>query len=164
MPEATERLAALGRIAGVSNVYASPAEGPAGQPDFLNAAVLIETDLDPESVRDRLRAIEAHLGRVRTSDRFAPRPIDLDLVLYDDLVLDDPPLRVPDPDLLERGYLALTISELAPDFIHPEIGETLAAIAASLRIRHDPVLRSEVTLRGPIDPEDRPTPANRRHA
>lgn len=162
MPEATERLAALGRIAGVSNVYAAPAVGPAGQPDFLNAAVLLETDLGPEAIRDRLRAIEAHLGRVRTRDRYAPRPIDLDLVLYDDLVLDDPPLRIPDPDLLERGYLALTISELSPGAIHPETGETLAAIAARVGVGPGLVRRPEVDLADHIGPQDRPSPPARR--
>jgi 2-amino-4-hydroxy-6-hydroxymethyldihydropteridine diphosphokinase len=157
-------LAALGRIAGVSNVYASPAVGPAGQPDFLNAAILIETHLAPDAVRDRLRAIEAELGRVRTSDRFAPRPVDLDLVLYDDLVLDSPPLRIPDPDLLDRGYLAVTISELDPGFTHPETGETLAAIAGKLRAENDLVPRPEIDLGSPTEPADRSSQGSRRPA
>jgi len=119
-------------VLAVSTVYASPAVGPMGRPDFLNAAALIETTLDPETVRDRLRQIEADLGRIRQADRYAPRTIDLDLVLFDDRLVNTPPMRIPDPDLLERSYLAVTISELDPEFAHPETGEPLAAIAARL--------------------------------
>jgi 2-amino-4-hydroxy-6-hydroxymethyldihydropteridine diphosphokinase len=130
-----------------SGVYASPAVGPPGQPDFLNAAAVIETDLAPLDLRRRLRQIEAALGRARPSDRYAPRTIDLDIVLYDDLVLDAPPLRIPDPDLLERAYLATAVSELDPTFPHPETGEPLAALAA--RLAEGTVLtnRPDVVLR-----------------
>lgn len=140
------RLASLGRLAATSGVYASPAAGPAGQPDFLNAAVLLETSLTPIEIRDRLRQIEADQGRVRGPDRYAPRPIDLDLVLYDDRVIDTPPVRIPDPDLLDRAYLAVTVAELDPRFRHPETGEPLEAIAARLRARAPLVARPEIVL------------------
>ena len=155
-------LVALGRIAGISGVYASPAVGPEGQPDFLNAAVLVVTDLEPQAVRDRLRRIEADLGRVRVADRYAARPVDLDLVLYDNQILNTPPLRIPDPDLLDRGYLAVTISELDPDFIHPETGETLGEIAARLRAESGIVHRPEIHLTPQTGPENPPIEADRR--
>ncbi|HKY84620.1 MAG TPA: 2-amino-4-hydroxy-6-hydroxymethyldihydropteridine diphosphokinase [Anaerolineales bacterium] len=132
LPAAAARLAELGRVVAASRVYASPAAGPPGQPDFLNAAVLLETEIAPEDLRARLRRVETDLGRVRTEDRYAPRPIDLDLVLYDDLVVEGPGLRLPDPDLPTRGYLAVTAAEVDPERRHPVTGETLATMATRL--------------------------------
>ncbi len=129
---AAARLGDIGRPQAVSEVYQTPALGPRPAPDFLNAAALVETHLQPEEIQRRLRQIESDLGRVRTEDRYAPRPIDLDLCLLGSRVVHTPNLRVPDPDLLSRPYLAVTLAELAPDFVHPETGETLAAIAARL--------------------------------
>lgn len=128
-----DRLSDLGVVVRVSQVYASKAIGPEGQPDFLNAAVLLETALPLEEVRHRLRRIEAELGRVRSANRFAPRPIDLDLILFDEVVIRDAELRLPDPELLDRAYLAVTIAELDPGLAHPVTGETLAEIAGRLR-------------------------------
>jgi len=149
LPEAAARLAELGRVVAASGVYASPAAGPPGQPDFLNAAVLLETEIVPEDLRSRLRRVESDLGRVRTEDRYAPRPIDLDLVLYDDLVVEGSGLRLPDPDLLTRGYLAVTAAEVDPARRHPVTGESLATIsgrlvsAARLTARPDVILLPE---------------------
>lgn len=140
----------------VSAVYASPAAGPPGQPGFLNAAARLETDLAPEEVRVRLRKVEADLGRVRTSDRYAPRPIDLDLVLYDDLV--SPSLRIPDPDLLERPYLAVVASELDPVFPHPVTREPLGALAARLAKGADLTRRPDVNLTWPEQDDKDPAP------
>lgn len=126
------RLRDVGLILAASRVYQSAAAGPPGQPDFVNAAVLLETDLAPEALRARLRRIEAGLGRERVEDKYALRPIDLDLVLYDDLVMETGLLSLPDPELLVRPYLAVTIAELDPVGVHPVTGESLAAIAARL--------------------------------
>jgi 2-amino-4-hydroxy-6-hydroxymethyldihydropteridine diphosphokinase len=132
LPSAMALLLEAGSIRDVSRGYQSAAAGPPGQPDFVNVAVLVETDLAPEALRKRLRQIEAELGRVRTEDKFAPRPIDLDLVLYDDVVIDTAELQLPDPDILLRPYLAVTIAELDPARRHPVTGEPLAEIAARL--------------------------------
>ena len=115
----------------VSRAFQSAAAGPAGQPDFVNAAVLLETELTPEMLRARLRHVEAELGRVR-ADRYAPRPIDLDLVLYDRVVMDTANLTLPDPDLLVQPYLAATVAELDPSALHPVTREPLADVAARL--------------------------------
>ena len=116
----------------MSRAYQSPAAGPPGQPDFVNVAVALETDLPPQSLRDHLRAIEAALGRVRGENRYAPRPIDLDLVLYEDLVGDFGGLTLPDPDLLKRPYLAVTVAELDPTALHPVSHESLSHLAGRL--------------------------------
>ncbi len=128
-----QRLAELGRVLAVSKVYENPAIGPSGQPDFLNAAMLIETDRPPDEVRDMLSEIEDELGRTRHQDRFAPRTIDLDLCLYGDLVLRLDVMTLPHPDILERAYLAVTLSELDPEYRHPLTHERLADLAERLR-------------------------------
>ncbi len=145
LPAALARLREIGRLRAVSAVYQTPAVGPRPAPDFLNAAVFIETELPPEEIRLRLRQIESDLGRVRSGDRYAPRTIDLDLCLLGRRVVDTPTLRLPDPDILTRPYLALTLAELAPDFPYPETGETLGAIAARKRAGAPITARPEVT-------------------
>jgi 2-amino-4-hydroxy-6-hydroxymethyldihydropteridine diphosphokinase len=152
LPLAAGRLAELGRVRGVSMVYQNPAIGPSPAPDFLNAAVLVETELSATEIRDRLRRIEAELGRVRTADKYAPRVIDLDLCLLGSQVLETPELRLPDPDVLTRPHLAIPLAELAPDFPHPISGERLAAIAARLRPHADLRPRPDVAARLPAPP------------
>jgi len=141
LPRAVELLAARVQVTAVSQVYETAAVNAAGradpdQPAFLNAAVAIETDLEPVPLKyEVLRAIEAEMGRVRGEDKFAPRVIDLDIALYGDLLLqldtDDTHLILPDPDILERAHVALPLADLAPDLIHPTAGQTLAQIAAT---------------------------------
>jgi 2-amino-4-hydroxy-6-hydroxymethyldihydropteridine diphosphokinase len=118
---------------GLSEVYENPAVGDRPQPDFLNAVVALEVDLDPRALQAELRRIEAGLGRARTADKYAPRTIDLDLLLYGDQVIQEGRLRVPDPELPRRAHLAIPLAELAPDQVHPELGESFATIAARLR-------------------------------
>lgn len=132
LPLALERLKDAGSIVAVSRAFQSAAAGPEGQPDFVNAAVLLETELTPETLRGKLRHVEAELGRVRIADRYAPRPIDLDLVLYDRVVMDAPQITLPDPDLLVQPYLAVTVAELDPSAVHPVTREPLADLAARL--------------------------------
>ena len=128
-----QRLAELGRVLAGSKVYENPAIGPSGQPDFLNAAMLIETDLPPGEVRNKLAEIEDALGRTRGDDKYGPRTIDLDLCLYGDLVTRLDLTTLPDPDILERAYLAVTLSELDPEYRHPVTHERLADLAKGLR-------------------------------
>lgn len=132
LPLAVGRLTDLGRVIAVSAAYENPAIGPSGQPDFVNLAVSLEVELSPHDLRAALRQVENEFGRQRNSDRYAARVIDLDLCLYGSHVAEDDGLRVPDPDILERGYLAQTLAELDPDFIHPTTGQPLAEIASHL--------------------------------
>ena len=133
LPRAVSELRRLGTLRGVSTAYQDLAVGPAGQPDFVNAAVLLETTLPASELRQGLRVIEAALGRVRTPDRYAPRTIDLDLCLIGSDIVVEEGWRLPDPDLLTRVYLAQTMADLAPGFQHPQTGETLQQIALRLR-------------------------------
>lgn len=102
-------------ITGVSTFYRTPAIGRPEQPDYLNGVVTISTGLAPLALRnDLFRPVEAQLGRRRSSDRYAARPIDLDLLLYHDVVMDEEELTLPDPDILTRPFLSAAILELAP--------------------------------------------------
>ena len=141
-----ERLAELGRVLAVSRVYENPPIDRPGHPDFLNAAVLIETDLSPDEVRNKLTEIEDELGRTRSDDKYGPRTIDLDLCLYGDLVSRSDVATLPDPDILERAYLAVTLSELDPDFRHPVTHERLADLADRLRPGASLLERRDIAL------------------
>ena len=104
-------------------------EGQAPGPDFLNAACEVETDLAPAAMLAHIKRIEHDIGRRRT-ERWAPRPIDIDILLYGDRLIDeDTPsgrLTVPHPLLAERNFVVLPLAEIAPDALHP----TLAAPSA----------------------------------
>jgi 2-amino-4-hydroxy-6-hydroxymethyldihydropteridine diphosphokinase len=101
---------------------------------FLNAVVAIETPLAPSRLRNHvLRPVEAALGRVRTRNKFGPRTIDLDIILYGDRVLVCGGRRIPDPDLVRQAHVACPMASLAPDLRHPETGETMLSIAGRLR-------------------------------
>ena len=136
LPAAVQSIAQIGSIRGISKVYETEPFGPPGQPPFINAAIALETALAPLELRRTLRQIEAELGRQRSSDRYAPRQIDLDICLYGGEVIDSEQLTLPDPDIFERPYLARTIAELVPDQIHPISGEPMQQIADQLDPDH----------------------------
>ena len=122
--EQQDRIAITAR----SSVYESPAVGYREQPDFLNAAVSLQTDLSPRELMEVLLAIETSMGRTR--DRhWGPRTIDLDLLLYGDRVVDEEGLVVPHPRLLERGFVLLPLGEIDPLLRHPVEGRPLTDYA-----------------------------------
>jgi len=107
-------------VSGISTVYLTPAEGRREQPPFYNCILEISTETNPLDLKFRvLRPSEAALGRERTSDKYAPRTIDLDLVLYGDLVLNEKDLVLPDPEIYHRSFLVIPLAELAPELILP---------------------------------------------
>jgi 2-amino-4-hydroxy-6-hydroxymethyldihydropteridine diphosphokinase len=146
LPRAVDHLRSIGIIRKTSRVYQNPAIAPEPQADYLNAAVLIETQLQPLEIRRRLREIEEQLDRVRSADKYAPRTIDLDLCLYNDLVYTSPELNLPDPDILNRSHLALTLSELRPDHILPGSDRSLSAVAEELMSDSQLAERLDVSL------------------
>jgi dihydroneopterin aldolase/2-amino-4-hydroxy-6-hydroxymethyldihydropteridine diphosphokinase len=131
--EAVRRLAERCHLLAVSPVYETRPVGRTDQPNFLNAAALIETDLDAAQLKHQvLRPIESELGRVRTADRNAPRTIDLDISLFGDQILDVEERHIPDPEILRFAHIARPLADLAPEFRHPETGQTLLQIAQAL--------------------------------
>ncbi|MFW6158917.1 MAG: 2-amino-4-hydroxy-6-hydroxymethyldihydropteridine diphosphokinase [Planctomycetota bacterium] len=127
---AFDRLARWVRVVATSSFYRTPALGRPEQPPFLNGVWQVATDVGPRPLKSRvLRAVESELGRVRTEDRYAARPIDLDIAVYGDLVIVERGLRIPDPDIRERAFLAVPLLELAPGLVLPDTGEALADLA-----------------------------------
>ncbi len=120
------------RLIAVSPLYESAAVGASTpQPPYTNAAVLIETNLAPADLKAALRSIEQALGRVRTADKFAPRPIDLDIALYGQQIIDLDGHPIPDPDIARAPHVAVPLADLAPDWVHPQSGLTLRQIATA---------------------------------
>jgi 2-amino-4-hydroxy-6-hydroxymethyldihydropteridine diphosphokinase len=148
--QAALRLSELVRVIAFSPVYETEPVGDLNQTCFLNAAALIETDLEPVRLKnDILHRIEGKLGRVRGPNKNAPRTIDLDIVLYGDRVCSVEGRPVPDPDLLQYAHVAGPVADLVPDWVHPEAGETLETIAAGLPVaglkRRPDIVLSECT-------------------
>jgi 2-amino-4-hydroxy-6-hydroxymethyldihydropteridine diphosphokinase len=129
---AVAELARVERVVAVSSVWRSAAVGAAGTPDFLNAAVALETARTPRGLRDDvLRPIEARLGRTRGADPNAPRTIDLDLVIHGARTGLDPEsgIALPDPDLSRWPHLSVPVAELEPGLVLPGERRALREVA-----------------------------------
>ena len=132
VPEAIRRLKEIMRVLAISPVYRTPPVGAPGSPPYWNGALLVETDIPPQELHDRvLRGIEASLGRVRTSDPNAPRTIDLDLILYEGETSDDPRLPLPSTDLFGYAHVAIPVADIVPEW--PLNDERVADVAARFR-------------------------------
>ncbi|MEX0703051.1 MAG: 2-amino-4-hydroxy-6-hydroxymethyldihydropteridine diphosphokinase [Planctomycetales bacterium] len=133
--EALRLLSRHGNPLAVSRIYQTAPIGFANQPDYLNAAVLLETSATLAELREWIvPEVEAALGRVRMpGNPNAPRTIDVDVALFDREVIHAANCRVPDPDILTRPFVAIPLAELDPDYVHPEEERTLREIAASFQ-------------------------------
>ncbi|MFQ6099416.1 MAG: 2-amino-4-hydroxy-6-hydroxymethyldihydropteridine diphosphokinase [Armatimonadota bacterium] len=133
VPAALRLLSRGVRTMRISTFYATEPLGHPEQPTFYNGVVEVETDFPPHDLKHGLlRCIEDQLGRQRGDDRYAPRTIDLDVLLYDDVVADDEDLRLPDPHIFERPFLATALRELCPDLVLPGSEQRIADVAARL--------------------------------
>jgi 2-amino-4-hydroxy-6-hydroxymethyldihydropteridine diphosphokinase len=116
-------------VVAVSSIRETDPVGFADQPRFLNAAVALDTELEPRALLELLMAVERELGRTRDGPRFGPRTIDLDLLLYGDEVVDEPGLTVPHPRLHERRFVLEPLAELNDELTVPEKGAVQALLA-----------------------------------
>ena len=117
-----DALAEAGTIVARSRLYRTKPWGRTGQPDFFNAAAIVETDLSPRELLNRMKDLERRLGRTQT-ERWGPRVIDFDILFYDELRVDEPGLQIPHPRLQERAFALVPLAE---------IDERYAADAAKL--------------------------------
>jgi 2-amino-4-hydroxy-6-hydroxymethyldihydropteridine diphosphokinase len=129
---ALARLRTLARLEDVSSLYETQPQGVSDQPLFLNAVCRVTTGLEPQSLLRFLKNLEREIGRRPGGERWGPRPIDLDILLYDDRVVDTPELTVPHPRLAERAFVLIPLCELAPELRHPLLGKTMKDLLASV--------------------------------
>lgn len=130
---AIERLAECGRVTARSVLYRTAPVGYVDQPAFVNSAVLLETDLRPLPLLDALLGIERSYGRDRAAGPpKGPRTLDLDLLLYDDLVLDKPELTLPHPAMHQRRFVLEPLGEIAPEWRHPVLRRSIAELLTGL--------------------------------
>ena len=129
---ALTRLQTLARLEEVSSLYETQPQGVSDQPLFLNAVCRVSTGLEPQALLRFLKNVERETGRQPGGERWGPRPIDLDILLYDDRVLDAPELTVPHPRLAERAFVLVPLCELAPELRHPLLGRTMKELLASV--------------------------------
>ena len=129
--------AAGARVAARSPLYETDPVAPDPQPLYLNGAARVETTLSPRALLDLCLEVERSLGRIRPTDRpLAARTIDIDLLLYDDAVIDEPDLAVPHPRLLERAFVRIPLADVAlPGLTHPITGEPLDQAPPSPSVR-----------------------------
>jgi 2-amino-4-hydroxy-6-hydroxymethyldihydropteridine diphosphokinase len=138
------------RVMRASQLYRTAAWGVTDQPDFINAVALLHTRRTPRQLLEDLLEIERHAGRHRLedgSDRWGPRTLDLDLLLYGDARIDEPGLHVPHPRLHERAFVLVPLAEIAPDASIPGVGTAAQALA-----RMAPAQVEGVTYADPLDP------------
>ena len=106
----------LVRLLARSSDYQTPPWGLEQQPEFVNLCLMVETALTPAALLERNQQVERALGRDRTHEvRWGPRPIDIDIIAYDDVVVDEPALKLPHPHAFERAFVLVPLAEIAPD-------------------------------------------------
>jgi 2-amino-4-hydroxy-6-hydroxymethyldihydropteridine diphosphokinase len=150
LTKALEELARRFHEVQVSPWYQNPAVGFAGE-DFINFVFGFRTDLDVHDMLAQLREVETICGRPRNAPKWAARAMDLDVLLFDGLVLDDPQLQLPRPDLLLRPYMLGPLADIAPHLVHPTQGRTIGELWAAFdgHAHQMRVVRPAATVRWP---------------
>ncbi len=125
-------LTRMARVEAVSSLYQTDPVGSEEQPAFFNAVCRIETGLEPESLLRFLKSLEHEIGRRSGTERWGPRPIDVDILLYDERIVQGAELAVPHPRLGERAFVLVPLAEIAPDTLYPGRNETIAHLAQTI--------------------------------
>jgi 2-amino-4-hydroxy-6-hydroxymethyldihydropteridine diphosphokinase len=124
----------LGTVEKISCCYETEPIGYLDQPFFLNIACLFSTELDPHTLLQRIKNIEEQMGRL-VSFRNAPRPIDIDIILFDDIVMDSPELIIPHPRMSERAFVLVPLADIAPEVVHPTLSLAIHELLQKVNCR-----------------------------
>ncbi len=128
--EAVRLLSSYVKILKSSTVFRTKPLQQKDQSDYYNCVIEIETSIEPHKLKlEVLRTIEAKLGRKRTEDKYASRTIDMDLLLYGNMQISDDILRIPNPDILERSFVAIPLEEIEPNLLLPPSNQPMRKIA-----------------------------------
>jgi 2-amino-4-hydroxy-6-hydroxymethyldihydropteridine diphosphokinase len=146
---AVQRLRTFGRVTAVSSLYETEPVGYLEQPRFLNAVIALETALPPADLLLALLGIERDLGRTRSFPN-APRTLDLDLLLVEDVFLDTPELTLPHPRLPERAFVLVPLAEIAPEVVHPGSGKSVRELLHALSDRDGVAVYAPAWVSAPI--------------
>lgn len=128
--QAIKGLAGYGRVLVRSSLYRTAPLGEPGQPDYCNAACVLDTVLSPQELMQGLLELERAAGRVRDGRRWAARRLDLDLLHYEGVTLDTPELHLPHPQIGRRNFVLVPLAEVAPDLVIPGVGRVADAAQA----------------------------------
>jgi len=129
----------------ISNIYQNAAVGFEGA-DFLNLVIGLESGASPAEIHEQIEVIHKMTGRQRGAERYSSRPLDIDLLLYGDMIVDVPPLHLPRPDVLKYSFVLRPLAELAPDLVHPETGRTVADHWREFDVAGHPLTPAHVIL------------------
>lgn len=117
-----------GAITKKSDIFVTAAWGNTDQPDFLNQVVCLETPLSPDDLLKAVISIEQMLGRIRTQEKWMQRTMDIDILFYNDAIIDTPDLKIPHPFLQERKFVLIPMEQLSPGLIHPTLKKNISTL------------------------------------
>jgi 2-amino-4-hydroxy-6-hydroxymethyldihydropteridine diphosphokinase len=137
----------IGKVVASSSVYETEPWGFQSEDEFLNMVVKVETELTPSGLLGRILMIESLLGRLRNEKQYMSRLIDIDILLYEDLILDETSLKVPHPLMHNRKFVLIPLYEIEPELVHPVLNRTISSLLKSCEDKSQVRLHDRRTAR-----------------